>query len=162
MKNYKQPCPCNSGHTYRECCEKIQLDHSQATTPEQLMRARYSGFYFQKEQFLLQTHHPLTRPRKLSLQEDGVQWLSLEVHSGSKIDSTTTEAEVSFTATYIQNMQLCSLYEKSRFFKVKGLWYYMDGEPQLTTEQLNRSSPCPCGSKKKFKRCCLPKTGVND
>ncbi|MBK0365596.1 SEC-C domain-containing protein [Salmonella enterica] len=30
------------------------------------------------------------------------------------------------------------------------MWYYIDG----TRPQLGRNDPCPCGSGKKFKKCC--------
>ena len=40
--------------------------------------------------------------------------------------------------------------ERSRFLKENGQWYYIDG----TRPQFGRNDPCPCGSGKKFKKCC--------
>ncbi|UNB77983.1 SEC-C domain-containing protein [Escherichia coli] len=34
--------------------------------------------------------------------------------------------------------------------KENGQWYYIDG----TRPQICRNDPCPCGSGKKFKKCC--------
>ena len=30
----------------------------------------------------------------------------------------------------------------------------------MSTTAIHRNDPCPCGSGKKYKRCCLPKGGV--
>ena len=31
--------------------------------------------------------------------------------------------------------------------------------PQLSTKKISRNAPCPCDSGKKYKKCCLTKTG---
>jgi len=41
------------------------------------------------------------------------------------------------------------------------MWKRMEIDPtpeQLSRGRVNRNEPCPCGSGKKFKRCCLRKT----
>ncbi|WP_187439378.1 SEC-C metal-binding domain-containing protein, partial [Escherichia coli] len=43
-----------------------------------------------------------------------------------------------------------AIIERSRFLKENGQWYYIDGTRPL----FGRNDPCPCGSGKKFKKCC--------
>ncbi|HOB72606.1 MAG TPA: YchJ family metal-binding protein, partial [bacterium] len=51
-------------------------------------------------------------------------------------------------------------HENARFIKVKGSWYFEDGEQMLPetvkreSPKTGRNDPCPCGSGKKFKKCC--------
>ena len=52
-----------------------------------------------------------------------------------------------------------SLTERSRFVRRDGQWYYLDGEYETETTRretpkIGRNDPCPCGSGKKFKKCC--------
>ena len=41
---------------------------------------------------------------------------------------------------------------KSSFIKEDGTWKYLDGE--LYNSKIERNESCPCGSGKKFKKCC--------
>lgn len=34
---------------------------------------------------------------------------------------------------------------------------FSPGEPQIKTNKVQRNDPCPCGSRKKYKKCCLSK-----
>jgi SEC-C motif-containing protein len=51
-------------------------------------------------------------------------------------------------------------HERSQFRKVDGRWYFVSGQkisaPPLKrdAEKVGRNDPCPCGSGKKFKKCC--------
>ncbi|EAX7120348.1 hypothetical protein AIW16_22500, partial [Salmonella enterica] len=67
---------------------------------------------------------------------------------------TWSEAEntgyVSFIARFSEQGKTGAIIERSRFIKENGQWYYIDG----TRPQLGRNDPCPCGSGKKFKKCC--------
>ena len=53
-----------------------------------------------------------------------------------------------------------SHHERSRFRRAEGRWVYLDGEmvkpkPVVREEpKVGRNAPCPCGSGRKFKRCC--------
>jgi len=66
-----------------------------------------------------------------------------------------TVGSVDFTTRYIEGGQLSHLREKSEFLKEDNLWYYLRGEADIKKSKLERNKPCPCGSGKKFKRCCL-------
>jgi len=51
-------------------------------------------------------------------------------------------------------------HEISRFLKKDGNWYFVDGQlvppkPEIRKQpKVGRNEPCPCGSGKKFKKCC--------
>ena len=65
-----------------------------------------------------------------------------------------------FTATYKERGLVKPHHEISRFSRVDGQWYYVDGElVKPATEQrqrpkVGRNEPCPCGSGRKYKKCC--------
>ncbi len=149
-----EPCLCHSGKSYVNCCKPVITDHSEAKTAEQLMRARYVSFVLQETEFILKTWDEKKRPKALNFEDNPVSWLGLEVHSSSAGQTTDDAGEVEFTASYIENGALCRLKERSLFRKKDGLWYYLYGQCHVTTEKNARNAPCPCGSGKKFKKCC--------
>ncbi|MCA9791670.1 MAG: SEC-C domain-containing protein, partial [Candidatus Eremiobacteraeota bacterium] len=40
--------------------------------------------------------------------------------------------------------------------RLDGRWYYLDGveTPVQAGPKVGRNDPCPCGSGKKYKKCC--------
>ena len=150
-------CPCGSGSAYSSCCQPILNDHRLAVTAEMLMRSRYTGFVQQHAEHLQSSWHEKTRPKTLNFDDHPVVWLGLEIDScrgGLADDSTGT---VDFTCSYLENGQLCKLQEVSEFLKEDGLWYYLQGKCKVAKEKIARNTECPCGSGRKFKRCCLLK-----
>jgi len=69
-----------------------------------------------------------------------------------KGESSDSEGVVEFAADY----QGGQLHERSRFLKEEGKWFYLNGDilPPVTAAKVGRNDPCPCGSGKKFKKCC--------
>ncbi|MDK9707692.1 MAG: YchJ family metal-binding protein [Desulforhopalus sp.] len=155
------PCPCGSSLPYTDCCLPILDDHRKATTAEMLMRSRYTAFVEKHERHILASWHHTNRPEKLNFDNHPVVWLGLEIHGtlgGSDQDST---GSVDFTSTYLENGQISILRENSEFVREDGLWYYLRGECRVKRQKVERNGPCPCGSGKKFKRCCLVNTPVH-
>lgn len=86
----------------------------------------------------------------------GMEWLGLDVlvcHAGGTDD---TEGTVEFVARYSHEGRPGSLHEISHFHKENDQWLYVSGEFPRTPQQVKtgRNDPCPCGSGKKFKKCC--------
>ncbi len=150
-------CPCGSGSSYSSCCQKVLNDHSLATTAETLMRSRYTAFVVQHTQHIQSSWHSTTRPKALNFEDNPVTWLGLEIHSSQDGLPSDSSGNVDFTCTYLENGQLCKLQEVSQFLNEDGLWYYLQGESRVIKEKIARNTTCPCGSGKKFKRCCLSK-----
>jgi len=57
---------------------------------------------------------------------------------------------VSFVARYREAQRNGAIIERSRFLCENGHWYYINGQRPV----FGRNDPCPCGSGKKFKKCC--------
>ena len=98
-----------------------------ATTPtaEALMRSRYAAYALGRSAYLLATWHPDTRPASLTL-EPGLRWIGLQVEA-SEI-SEPDRAIVRFTARYRLGGRAARLSETSRFTRIDGRWYYVDGD----------------------------------
>ncbi len=148
-------CPCGSGLSYTTCCQPIIDDYRPATTAEQLMRSRYSAFALKNSPHIQASWHPKTRPISLNFDDHPVQWLGLEIHTCQDGQANDTSGSVEFTSSYLENGQLCRLREISQFVMEDKRWFYLRGECQVKKEKAERNRPCPCGSGKKFKRCCL-------
>ena len=119
------------------------------------MRSRYSAFVLKDSEYLRSSWHPSTRPESLDLELDPVEWLGLTVEE-SRGGESDLKGEVTFRARFSHDGQISELAERSRFVREDGSWFYLDGE-QLSSDRLEkvgRNSPCPCGSGKKYKRCC--------
>lgn len=128
-KRIAQPeqCHCGSGAEYAACCGSYIGGDRPAESAERLMRSRYSGFVVRDESYLLQTWHPDTRPRRVRM-DPAQQWLGLSIRAteaGGVEDGTGT---VEFVARYRIDGKGHRLHEISRFEKIDGRWYYLDGQ----------------------------------
>ena len=157
-------CCCGSGREMDVCCGPILEGTKPAETAEALMRARYSAFVTKQAEFLHNSLHPdhrddhdIAATRRWA---DRSQWLGLkvlEVKAGGQDDE---EGTVEFIATYKDHDLVKPHHEISSFRKLDGIWYFVDGKlvPPVTEvrtqPKVGRNDPCPCGSGKKYKKCC--------
>ena len=117
-------CPCGSAD-YTRCCGRFIDDGLLPTTAEELMRSRYCAFTRNDEAYVGATWSPSTRPPPpLTSPEDKAQWLGLEVRTHQTDGDNAT---VEFIARYRINGRAHRLHEISRFERVQGRWYYLDG-----------------------------------
>ncbi|NOZ10000.1 MAG: YchJ family protein [Gammaproteobacteria bacterium] len=146
-------CHCGSGQSYLNCCGRYITASDHPPTAEALMRSRYTAYVLGHEAYLLQTWHQTTRPEKLSLQGgDAIEWLGLSVDASERGDIADSTGVVEFTVHYRAKSKMAVLRERSQFVQECGQWFYVDG--QMREDTVGRNSPCPCGSEKKYKRCC--------
>lgn len=118
------------------------------------MRARYTAYVLGDVAFLRASWHPSTRPAHIEPGE-GPAWLRLEVCATTVGHVDDDAGTVEFKAHYRDGARLGILHEVSRFVREDGHWYYLDGELRsAATHKAGRNAPCPCGSGRKFKRCC--------
>lgn len=115
------------------------------------MRSRYSAFVLKLVDYLQSTWHISTRPQGLDLQESP-RWASLQILSS---DGSGDDGAVHFRAIYRVGTGWGYLEEKSRFLFQDGRWYYVSGDTSEGVLRPGRNEPCPCGSGKKYKACCL-------
>ncbi len=158
----KTKCPCGSSKDYENCCKVIISGLRPAITAEELMRSRYSAYCTKEIDYILATHDPKTRTDSYSdiaQWADSVQWTGLEILTTEKGKQQDVTGTVHFKAHYIQNGQPELLQENSTFRKEGEQWYYVSGVHNqpivLPNSSIGRNEPCPCGSGKKFKKCCI-------
>ncbi|MBK9161175.1 MAG: hypothetical protein IPM27_06380 [Nitrosomonadales bacterium] len=123
MSDKPSPCPCG-GAEYAACCGRY---HGGLPAPdaEALMRSRYSAYVLRREDYLLATWHPDTRPASLDLATENTKWLGLEVKGHSR--ESPERATVEFVARYRVGGRGHRLHEISRFVHEAGGWFYVDG-----------------------------------
>lgn len=118
------------------------------------MRSRYSAYVMHDRDYLLQTWHNEYRPPDLAL-ESGISWVGLRIID---FEHQVDRAMVEFEARLVAAGKLDAVHEVSRFVKQGGRWFYTSGDqlaPTFKPRNLSRNEACPCGSGRKFKRCCL-------
>jgi SEC-C motif-containing protein len=138
------------------------------------MRSRYTAFTQKNWEYLVITSHPEEKKEmaKLgpALVDDEVVWKKLEIvgtRAGGQDDS---EGQVDFVAQYIKDDSEQTMRESSRFYKINGRWVYSRKDSTLPPvpvspqekpktfvrdeAKVGRNDPCPCGSGKKYKKCC--------
>ena len=146
-----QKCPCGSGEKYAACCGPLLAGEKSAQTAEQLMRSRYTANVERNAAYLLAGWHPFG-----SVFSDWQKLQILETVDGGPGDK---RGIVEFRALYRKDAMQGVLHERSRFCKEEERWYYIDGEILdsylAEPRKVGRNSPCPCGSGKKYKKCCL-------
>lgn len=153
-------CPCRSGQTFDECCGPIIAGEVVASSPEALMRSRYTAFCRDEMDYLQSTmveeHRGEFNAPDVRRWNKSITWLDLEILESSTHGDAGT---VRFRATFRHKGGSQSLTENSRFVRRDEKWYYLDGEHETETvrnegPKVGRNDPCPCGSGKKFKKCC--------
>lgn len=126
-KDETAECPCGSGGDYTDCCAPYVSGAAIAPSAEKLMRSRYSAFAKGVSDYLLLSWHPSSRPSRVRL-DDEQRWIGLSIkdtEAGGEGDSTGI---VEFVARFKINGRGHRLHERSRFEKIDGRWYYLDGD----------------------------------
>ena len=156
-------CPCGSGSDFDECCGPIIKGATPASTPEALMRSRFTAYVHGDLDHIENTHakeaSDLFNRSAAESTAKSVKWISLEINDttgGGEGDDTGT---VEFAARFKQDGELQVHHERSNFRREDGRWLYVDGKMRpkgkpRQVEKVGRNEPCSCGSGKKFKKCC--------
>ena len=121
------------------------------------MRARYSAFVTHAIDFIVASTHSRTR-KEIDLDfvrewSETSTWHGLEVLETKVINDE--KAYVSFEAHFTQKDEEQTHREKSLFEREDGEWRFVSGGAiPATSQKVGRNEPCPCGSGKKYKKCC--------
>ncbi|NNL57592.1 MAG: YchJ family protein [Pseudomonadales bacterium] len=151
-------CHCGAAAPFADCCEPIILGKQQANTAEQLMRARYSAYVIANIDFLHDSLHPGGRESfdfdATKAWAETSQWQGLQILDSKAGQANDKVGSVEFSARYTDaDGQVHQHSERSQFKKVDGNWYFCDGQ-SINIDKVGRNDPCPCGSGKKYKKCC--------
>ena len=135
-------CPCGSGKAYCDCCEPIIKKTTLAPSPEALMRSRYTAYAKHEIAWLKES---LEATQRDDFDEPSVEaWSRESEWLGIEIKQTKTEEEknigwVEFVARFKQGNITRNV--KQETVRHEG-------------PVVGRNDPCPCGSGKKYKKCC--------
>lgn len=163
-------CACGSEKEFETCCKPFLDGSLMPKTAEELMRSRYVAHKEQNIEYLKKTTAPEKRSQfneESTLEWAKSEWLGLKIiESNNKI--------VDFMARYKKDGRTFSHHEVSKFRQIGETWYYVDGDAHTHEDGvhdhhhhhhhqtqiqnhgpiINRNDPCPCGSGKKYKKCC--------
>jgi len=131
MKNRKkanpEPCPCESGLPYMDCCQPYIEQTCDAPTAEALMRSRYTAFVLRNEDYLRYSWHPDKCPADIRMNTD-TTWLGLKVKTVVNGSVDDANGQVEFIARSKNNGKANRIHENSRFCRYNSRWVYIDGE----------------------------------
>lgn len=168
LYDMSQLCPCGSGNALESCCGQFLDGKTWPDSAQTLMRSRYTAYVLGHYEWLLESTHPDYRDgisvEKLAEQGREVTWLRLEICRCE--DDVPAGAE----GQYYDVVEFCAYYElegiprqlpeRSFFSRVDGKIYYVDGVPlrrqayRRPEAKVGRNESCPCGSGRKYKKCC--------
>ncbi|MBL6946305.1 MAG: SEC-C domain-containing protein [Rhodospirillales bacterium] len=155
-------CPCGSASDFDECCGPI-IGGAPARDPEALMRSRFTAFVHGNLDHIENTHASDVRDdfnrSAAESTANSVEWVSLEICGTSGGGEDDDAGTVEFVARFKQDGELMVHHELSNFRREDGRWVYVDGKMNPKSaprrvEKVGRNEPCPCGSGKKYKKCC--------
>ena len=124
------------------------------------MRSRFTAHYVRDYVHLHRTYLSTARlPYVEETDAESLSWTRLVVRAHEPGAKPVT-AFVDFSAYYEDGGAEHAIHEKSEFQRVDGTWYYVravrSGPAPVKSAhpKVGRNDPCPCGSGKKYKRCC--------
>ena len=128
------------------------------------MRSRFTAHVAEDSLHLHRTHLPTAHRPYVAEPDAGpaIEWTRLVVHSHEP-GKTPDTAFVEFSAFYLEAGAEHVLQEKSEFLRVDREWLFARTARQgpapikAAHPKPGRNDPCPCGSGKKYKHCCLGK-----
>ena len=128
-------------------------------TAEALMRSRFSAYALDQMAYIVSTWAGTVQPEKIDFSKENIMWTRLEIIGIKKGGAKDSKGVVEFKAFFMQDGEENVLHETSRFIKTNGRWLYMDGVVKSVGKIIHqanegKNAPCPCGSGKKYKRCC--------
>lgn len=108
------------------------------------MQSRYDAFVRMDGEYIAKT---TTKDMSSDMSGyENIEWLKLDI-----LDAQNDKVE--FKAYFRENEQIQVLHERSTFVKIDDEWLYDSGE--LFSTKIERNETCPCGSGRKYKKCCV-------
>ncbi len=157
-------CPCGTGKDYSECCEPFIEGEKDAKTAEELLRARYTAYAVKKPAYVFDTMHPSKKKddslKTIERWAKRTEWLKLEILNAENGGPEDSRGIVEFVADYMEKGKRRKHHEIAEFKKEDGKWYFFDAKDPVIKQvrrqgpKIGRNDPCPCGSGKKYKKCC--------
>jgi SEC-C motif-containing protein len=127
------------------------------------MRSRYSAFVLGKLDYVQKTcgGEAALMFNRAELQRSlpQTEWLGLDILEVEDGQENDARGMVKFTVRFRQDGRVYTQTERSEFRRIGSEWRYCKGELDVSSRQdaaakIGRNDPCPCGSGKKYKKCC--------
>jgi SEC-C motif-containing protein len=128
------------------------------------MRSRYTA-YVQRDYAHLE--RSLTKEQRADFNvadarrwAESSEWLGLKITNTVRGGPDDADGTVSFVARFRIDGQEREHVEVARFVREEGRWAYAGQEEirpvtvRRENPKIGRNDPCPCGSGKKYKKCC--------
>ena len=156
-----KPCPCGQAKSLATCCLPYIRGEKQAETPVVLMRSRYTAYTLKAIDYIAATMsgraHKRFQYNEVLAWAEAVTFIQLTIHASKAVSDTA--GEVTFTATYLLQGKSYDMTEHSLFSfdKAQQKWFYVDSlqaGSKTRMQKIGRNDLCPCGSGKKYKKCC--------
>ncbi len=140
-------CICGSELPFEKCCGRFISGEESPLSAVELMRSRYSAYVLKDGEYLYATcSKKLQDPNDIeAINTHTLEWLGLKILEAS-------DYEVTFMAYYREESKIAVMKEHSFFIQEDGRLKYDRGE--MLNGEISRNELCPCGSGKKYKRCC--------
>jgi SEC-C motif domain protein len=162
MSNEVERCPCHSGAAFADCCAPCLVGRQEPRTALALMRSRYAAYARGDITWLEVTSGGEARAEFSP--KDARAWANTAVFTGLDVLDVVAGGEsdaqgiVEFVARWSEAGRDRSLRERSRFERENGFWRYVGREKGVPVAReaakVGRNDPCPCGSGRKYKKCC--------
>lgn len=129
MNGYIKYCPCGTGNRYLDCCGAYLQKKSNPSSPEALMRSRYTAYVEKNADYIRKTmkEPALKKYNKKNILKGREQWQGLQVIHASIDPNNTSVGYVEFIASFLLDNTLHQIHEKSEFHFIDNRWYYVDG-----------------------------------
>ena len=128
------------------------------------MRSRYTAYvkrdYAHLERSLTREERADFKPEDAKRWAESSEWLGLTIGGTTGGGPQDNEGTVAFAARFRTDGKEHEHVEIARFIREDGRWAYAGqvdthGVPFRRPEpKIGRNDPCPCGSGKKYKKCC--------
>jgi SEC-C motif domain protein len=163
-----ETCPCRAMAQdklpFAACCGPFLAHAKKPPTAEALMRSRYSAFATGNVDYLYET---LADDQRKDFDRAATgdwanksEWLGLDIVATEEGGDTDSTGTVTFAAHFSRDGKQLAHRERSLFQRDgEGRWRFakelpLKGETVVRGPQPGRNDPCPCGSGKKYKKCC--------
>lgn len=127
------------------------------------MRSRYSAYVRGDFDHLEHSLAPELRGQfnrsAAEAMSNAIEWRGLDIRGVTGGDAESDTGTVEFAARFVEDGEEKVHHELASFRREDGRWLYVEGKmnPKGKPRQaskIGRNEPCPCGSGKKFKKCC--------
>lgn len=128
------------------------------------MRARYTAYAIGAIEFLEESIHPEHREgvdrASTKAWSESADWKGLDIIATEAGGPNDQKGMVEFRARFSIKNVAQEHHERATFERKDDRWYFVDGElvaqkPVMREgPRVGRNDPCPCGSGKKYKKCC--------